>query len=516
MKRVTLRKAFDDPALLGSILAGDSWSAWRAILLASQGEALTDTERALFQTLTSRKREPLERCEEVFAIVGRRGGKTRAAAVLSVFMAALCDHRSKLAVGERGVVLFLAQNVKQAQVAFKYCVGVLDAVPLLSRLVVNRTQDTISLSNGVDLEIRAASFRGLRGMTAVAVIADEASFWFNEESSNPDVEILNAVRPALATTNGPLIVISSPYAKRGVVYEAYREHFGASGDPRILVAKGASRDFNPSLPQSVVDRALARDRAWASAEYLGEFRADLELFISRETVEALVDRGVVVRPALPNLKYSAFADPSGGGGGDAFTVGVAHREPDGTAVLDFIAERNPPFNAAQTVAEFAKVLREYRCATVTGDRFAGSIVAQSFAEHGITYFFSTRDRSQIYVDALPLMTSGKVRLLDNKKLVTQIASLERRTGTGRDRIDHADHQHDDLCNAACGAFVLAADHRRQLSPHALPIIITTRRGYFGDHPSGGGVSEYGGSVYAGGASMRNPAWGLPRDGRDSW
>ena len=76
------------------------------------------------------------------------------------------------------------------------------------------------------------------------------------------------MRPALATTSGPLIVISSPYAKRGVVYEAYREHFGASGDPRILVAKGASRDFNPSLPQSVVDRALARDRAWASAEYL--------------------------------------------------------------------------------------------------------------------------------------------------------------------------------------------------------------------------------------------------------
>ena len=80
-----------------------------------------------------------------------------------------------------------------------------------------------------------------------------------------------------------------------------------------------------------------------------------------------------------------------------------------------------------------------------------------------------------------------------------------------------DHGHDDVANAIAGAMTLAADHRRQLSPHALPIIITTRRGYFGDHPSGGGVSEYGGSVYAGvGASVRNPACGLPRDGRDSW
>ena len=271
MKRISLRRALADRQLLGAIMSGDSWAVWRSILIASQGEALTDAERATFTKLTGRDREPLERCEEVFAIVGRRGGKTRAAAVLSVFMSALHDHRSKLAVGERGVVLFLAANVKQAQVAFHYASGIFDSVPLLKRLVVNRTADTITLANGIDLEIRAATFRGLRGMTAVTVIADEAAFWQSDESSNPDVEILNAVRPALATTGGPLVVMSSPYAKRGAVYEAYRQHFGAGGDARILIAKGASRDFNPSLPQSVVDRAFAKDPAWASAEFGGEF-----------------------------------------------------------------------------------------------------------------------------------------------------------------------------------------------------------------------------------------------------
>jgi hypothetical protein len=48
----------------------------------------------------------------------------------------------------------------------------------------------------------------------------------------------------------------------------YRRYFGAGGDPSILVVQGAATQFNPTLPQSVVDRALERDHAAASAEYL--------------------------------------------------------------------------------------------------------------------------------------------------------------------------------------------------------------------------------------------------------
>ena len=62
------------------------------------------------------------------------------------------------------------------------------------------------------------------------------------------------------------------------------------------------------------------------------------------------------------------------------------------------------------------------------------------------------------MDALPLFTSGRARLLDNPRLVSQFTQLERRTfSTGKDRIDHGRHGHDDLCNAAAGAMVLAAE-----------------------------------------------------------
>src|SRR6202040_2811828 len=117
------------------------------------------------------------------------------------------------------------------------------------------------------------------GITLVGVLGDEIAFFQSEGSANPDSEILNAVRPGLATTRGPLFMISSPYARRGELWRTYQKHF-ANGDPLILVAQGSSPDLNPSLPQSVVDRAMERDPASAQAEYGGLFRIDIESFAS--------------------------------------------------------------------------------------------------------------------------------------------------------------------------------------------------------------------------------------------
>ena len=284
---VTMRQALSDPALLGKVLAGNSWRAWRILLIAAMGEALTDEERAIFQILTGRPQEPGERVEEFWAIIGRRGGKSRAIAVLCVFIAVFIDHSPVLVIGERPVVLCLAPSQKQAGIVFGYIAGILETTPLLSKLITNKTSEILSLSNQVEIEVRSASFRNVRGVTAVAVVGDEAAFWYDEASgsANPDSAILDALRPALATTGGLLAVISSPHARRGAVYEIWSRHYGEKGDPRMLVAQGASRDFNPSLPQKVVDRAMERDPVAASAEYGGRWRDDVLIFISRELVE---------------------------------------------------------------------------------------------------------------------------------------------------------------------------------------------------------------------------------------
>ena len=148
--------------------------------------------------------------------------------------------------------------------------------------------------------MRASDFRTLRGPTYIAVVADEIAFWLNEGSSNPDDEILNAVRPGLATTGGLLFLISSPYARKGELWSLFQRHYGPQGDPLVLIAQGSSRTFNPTLPQSIVDRAFERDPISAAAEYGGEFRRDIESFISPEVVQACVTPGMYERRRSPD------------------------------------------------------------------------------------------------------------------------------------------------------------------------------------------------------------------------
>ena len=127
----TLRDALSDPALLGHVLVGDSWLPWRTLLIASMGEPLTDAERVVFTQLTGRAREPLQRVNELEAVVGRRGGKTTAMAALATYLSACCDHRDALAQGETGVCLCCAQDTKVAKLLLDRCEAFLEDSPIL-------------------------------------------------------------------------------------------------------------------------------------------------------------------------------------------------------------------------------------------------------------------------------------------------------------------------------------------------------------------------------------------------
>jgi hypothetical protein len=461
---ITLRKSLSDLKLLGGVLAGASWAAWRALLIASMGEALRDDERQIFTRLTGREREPLQRVEEFCAIVGRRGGKSRAMATLAAYIAGLCVH--PLARGERGVVLCIAPDQRQASITLDYATAAFSGSAILKQLIANRTADTLELTNGVTVEVRAASFRRLRGPTYIAVIADEAAFWHSDEfSSNADAEILNAVRPGLATTGGPLVIASSPYAKRGVLWETHRKHYGPDGDPLILVAQGTSRDFNSSLPQSVVDRALERDRAAASAEYLAQFRADIETFIAYEVVQACVGDHVEMAP-LSAHRYSAFVDPSGGSA-DSFTLAISHRDGE-RVVVDATREVRPPFSPEAVINDFAIFLKTYRITKVTGDRYAGEFPRELFRKRGINYECAEKPKSDLFRDLLPLLNAGRIVLPKSDRLVNQLTGLERRTArSGKDSIDHGPGGHDDLANSVAGAADLVASR-------PAPMVITPK------------------------------------------
>jgi hypothetical protein len=452
VKLVSMREALESRAYFGGLLGGDTWRAWRVLLIAIAGEELTASERAIFRTLTDREREPAEPVEEFWGVIGRRGGKTRAMAVLGAFVAACVDHRHVLAPGERGVLPILAVSTAQATTAFNFLSGVFATAPDLKGLVEWQTADTLTLASGVDIEFRPASYRTIRGVTSVAAICDEIAYWRSDDSANPDREILNALRPGLATTGGPLVAISSPYAKRGELYSTFKRHFGQDGHRAILVAKAPSRTMNPSLSAKVVDRAYEEDPDSAAAEYGAEFRSDIEQFISREAIEACVATGVKARSPLSGIRYAGFCDPSGGTT-DAMAMAIAHQEGN-VVVLDCLLERRPPFSPDSLCREFAATFQAYGVSKIFGDRYAGEWPREAFARYSIEYQPCSKTKSEIYAALLPLINSGRADLLDDKALIGQLVNLERRVGWGgRDSIDHGPGTHDDRINAAAGALV---------------------------------------------------------------
>jgi hypothetical protein len=459
---MTILKALDDPQLFAPAFPDRaSWAAWEAFLAALFGLPMPEAHAALYRTHTGRQAGPCGPSREAWVVVGRRGGKSRVAALVAVYLACFRDYRRILARGEHGTLPIIAADRRQARTVLRYVLGLLEDCPMLAQLVANTTAESVELTTGVTIEVHTASFRSVRGYTVVAAVLDEVAFWRSDDSANPDREIVNALRPAMATVPGALLLgISSPYARRGVLWDAYRRHYGQDGD--VLVWQAPTRAMNPAVPEAVIAGAYAEDEAAAGAEYGAQFRRDLEAFVAREALEGCIIPGRHELPPVAGVEYVAFVDPSGGSQ-DSMTLAIAHA--DGAneprrIVLDAVREVRPPFSPDAVVGDFTALLRTYRVTTVQGDRYGGEWPAERFQAHGITYKPAEQTKSDLYRDLLPLVNAARVELLDLPRLHAQLLGLERRTARGgRDSIDHAPSAHDDLANAVAGACVTAADER---------------------------------------------------------
>ena len=275
-------------------------------------------------------------------------------------------------------------------------------------------------------------------------------------AANPDVEILAALRPSMSTIpNAKLLCASSPFARRGALWGAYETHFGQE-DAAPLVWQATTRQMNPTVRQSVIDRRMAEDEASARAEYLAEFRSELEAFVKLETVQGCTGT-YVARPFNSAHRYYGFVDPSGGSE-DAFTLAISHREKDDIYV-DAVFARHPPFSPSNIVEEFARLLQTYRIGMVTGDRYGGEFPRELFRRHGIEYRISPRTKSELYQNLLPLLNSSRIILPKSDLLVKQLVGLQRRvSAAGKETIDHGKRKtdHDDTANACAGAAELCS------------------------------------------------------------
>ena len=431
----------------------ETWHAWEIYLRGLFGLGIPEAkDRALFRDCTGLAKPPASSSRESFVICGRRSGKSYISAVVAAYLASFVDWRPYLAPGERGWIFIIANDKAQAGIIKGYISGIFHRTRCLKALIEKETVETLELKSGVNIAVKTASFRSLRGYTILCAILEEIAFWRSEESANPDKEILAAVRPALATIPASLLLgISTPYSRAGVLFEMFKNYYGKAGGP--LIWRAPTRTMNPTIDKRLIERALKEDPQAAAAEWDAEWRQDIEAFISQELVEAITVPGRFELPRIEGARYFAFADPSGGRQ-DSFTLAIAHAASGGKIVLDVLRERRPPFQPQGVVEEFVDLLKAYGVQEVAADKYAGEWVPEAFRKRGIVVRASELTASEIYLEFLPLISNGSVELLDIKRLAGQLSGLERRARAGgKDLITHYSGGHDDLANAAAGACV---------------------------------------------------------------
>ena len=442
-----------DDNVFGRHFRGETWLPWFAFLAALFALPMSAEQLELYRRCTGRTSAPSKPFASAFLICGRRAGKSFVLACIAIFLACFKDWKRHLQVGETGTIMVVSADKRSARTIMRYCLGLLRAVPLLKKQIEAQTRDSITLRNNIVIEIFAASPSSTRGYTIVAALLDEVARLPDMESVRPDTEIIAAIRPGLATVPGSIMLCaSSPARQSGALWDAFSQHYGRD-DSDVLVWRAPTRVMNASVPQSLIDAALAEDASIGAAEWLAEFRQGVSSYLDDPTLAAAVDHD---RPLeLPPVRGQHFrcAIDASGGRDSHYTLALAHRK-DGKFVVDVVRGYAPPFDPAVVTRELSELVKRFGCnGEVVGDNYAAEWLKTAWEREGLRYrLCKLTSASQVYLECVPLFTQGIVALPDHPRLLRELRTLERTVSpTGRDVVKRPRHGSDDYAASVCTA-----------------------------------------------------------------
>lgn len=207
---------------------------------------------------------------QTILLCSRQSGKSTVSAVLAVHEAVYRD---------AALVLLLSPSLRQSQELFR---KVLDAYRALDRAVPAsaETKLTLELDNGariVSLPGKEATIRGFSGVTLLLV---------DEAARVPD-ELYQAVRPMLAVSGGRIVLLSTPFGKRGFFHHEWTE--GGPGWRRHKITADQCPRIDPAW--LAAERAQIPDLFFRS-EYGCEFVETVDSVFRHDDIRAALDHDV--------------------------------------------------------------------------------------------------------------------------------------------------------------------------------------------------------------------------------
>jgi hypothetical protein len=225
-----------------------------------------DTWQADF--ITSNGRRDLLNCS-------RQAGKSTAAAVLALHEA--------LHVPD-SVTVLVSPSQRQSSELFRKVVELRDQLPYRPELLEDNRLSMHVQGGGRVLSL-PGSEQTIRGISAVSLLSED-------EAARVDDNLYRSVRPMLAVKNGRLVLMSTPFGKRGHFYQEWSD--GGPGWKRVEVPATQVPRISPGFLEE--ERAALGDW-WYRQEYLCDFvEADDAFFRDDDLRSAL---SADVRPLFP-------------------------------------------------------------------------------------------------------------------------------------------------------------------------------------------------------------------------
>jgi hypothetical protein len=210
------------------------------------------------------------RARQIILLCSRQAGKSQTTAILATHRAVTVPD---------SLVLLLAPALRQSQELFRKVKNVYAALgPTVPAVVENAL--SLELANGSRIVCLPGKEATVRGFSAPDLVIED------ESARVPD-ELHHAIRPMLAVSGGRLVLLSSPFGRRGHFYDTW-EH----GDPAWMKVKITAHDVPRIDPAWLEAERAAIGSWWFAQEYLCEFKDAVDSYFRGEDIEAVASPAV--------------------------------------------------------------------------------------------------------------------------------------------------------------------------------------------------------------------------------
>lgn len=200
----------------------------------------------------------------------RQAGKSTTTAALALYEALY---------NSPALVLLLSPSLRQSQELFK---KVLSYYRAMKKPVPTRNESALQIEfeNGSRIIALPGSESTIRGYSGVRLL-------IVDEASRVDDALYFSIRPMLAVSGGRLVMLTTPFGKRGAFFEAWEK-----GGPDWERTKITAYDCPRISAEFLEAEKRSMPLNWFEAEYLCEFKDAVDQVFAYDDIVSAIDPSV--------------------------------------------------------------------------------------------------------------------------------------------------------------------------------------------------------------------------------